>query len=68
MAMFELRNFNLKTLFSLIVLLAGVALYISWGIQYGVWYDIGIYSLTIVLVLGGILGMLISLREVKDEA
>jgi len=68
MAMFELKNFNLKTLFSLIVLLAGVALYISWGIRYGVWYDIGIYSLTIVLVLGGILGMLISLREVKDEA
>ncbi len=66
--MFALKNFNLITLFSLLVLIAGIALYIGWVARYGVVYDIGIYSIVIVLVLGGILGILISLREIKDEA
>lgn len=68
MAMFNLRNFNLTTIFALIVLIAGIALYIGWVAVYGVAYDIGIYSIVIVLVLGGLLGILISLRETKEEA
>ena len=30
--------------------------YIYWGARYGVWYDIGIYSITAVMVSLGILG------------
>jgi hypothetical protein len=66
--MFDIKNFNLKTLFAIIILLAGIALYIGWVAVYGVAYDIGIYSIVIVLVLGGLLGILISLRDVKEEA
>ncbi len=66
--MFSLKKFNLTTVFAILLVIAGLALYIGWGIQYGVWYDIGIYSIVIVLVLAGILGILISLRDVKEEA
>jgi hypothetical protein len=66
--MFDIKNFNLKTVFALLVLIAGIALYIGWVAVYGVVYDIGIYSIVIVLVLGGLLGILISLREVEEEA
>jgi len=65
--MFDLKNFNWKTLLSLIVVIAGIAMYVGWVARYGVIYDIGIYSIVIVLVIGGILGMLISLREVEEE-
>ena len=62
----DIKNFNLLTIFSILVLLAGLLIYIYWGTRYGVWYDIGIYSLTIVFVIPGILGILLSLME-KEE-
>jgi hypothetical protein len=65
--MFDIKKFNLITLFSIIILLVGIILYVYWVATYGVVYDIGIYSITIVLVLGGLLGILISLRDVKEE-
>jgi len=61
----SIHNTNMYTIFSLIVLIAGILLYISWGLRYGVWYDIGIYSITIVLVLGGVLGTILSLSQEK---
>jgi hypothetical protein len=63
----DVKNFNLLTIFSILVLLAGLLIYIYWGIRYGVWYDIGIYSLTIVFVIPGIIGILLSLMK-KEEA
>ena len=63
----DVKNFNLLTIFSILVLLAGLLIYIYWGTRYGVWYDIGIYSLTIVFVIPGIIGILLSLMK-KDEA
>ena len=62
----NIKNFNEYTILSLLFLLGGLIHYIYWGIRYGVWYDIGIYSLTIVLVLPGIIGIIFSLME-KDE-
>jgi len=61
----DIKNFNLLTVFSILVLLAGILIYIYWGTRYGVWYDIGIYSLTIVFVIPGIIGILLSL--IKKE-
>jgi hypothetical protein len=61
----RLKNFNIFTVASLLLLIAGLAHYIYWGTRYDVWYDIGIYSITIVLVLGGILGFIISLMDSK---
>ena len=64
----SMKNINAYTIFALIVLIAGLLFYISWGLRYGVWVDIGIYSITIVLVLGGLLGAILSLSMEKTEA
>jgi len=63
----SMKNINVYTIFALIVLIAGLLFYISWGLRYGVWVDIGIYSITIVLVLGGLLGAILSLSMEKTE-
>ena len=63
----SMKNINAYTIFALIVLIAGILFYISWGLRYGVWADIGIYSITIVLVLGGLLGVILSLFMEKTE-
>ena len=63
----SLRNINLYTILALIILIAGLLFYITWGLRYGVWVDIGIYSITIILVLGGILGTIVSLSMEKTE-
>jgi hypothetical protein len=62
----DLKNFNILTIFSILVLLAGLLIYVYWGTRYGVWYDIGIYSLTIVFVIPGIIGIILSLIEKKE--
>ncbi len=63
----KLKNFNIYTILSILFLLAGIFHYIYWGTRYGVWYDIGIYSLTIVLVIPGIIGIIVSLMEKKED-
>lgn len=63
----NIRNINEKTIVSLLVLLAGILFYIYWGATYGVWADIGIYSITIILVLFGLFGTLLSLLEAEEE-
>ncbi len=63
----NIKKFNVFTLISLLTLIAGVGLYIYWGIRYGVWYDIGIYSVTSVFVISGIVGILLSLYEKTAE-
>ncbi len=63
----SMKNFNAYTIVALIVLIAGLLLYITWGLRYGVWVDIGIYSITIVLVLGGLLGTIVSLSMERTE-
>ena len=63
----NLKNFNLFTILSILFILAGIFLWIYWGLRYGIWYDIGIYSITIVLVLPGLIGFLLSLMEKEEE-
>jgi len=63
----NIKNFNAYTILSILFLLGGLLHYIYWGTRYGVWYDIGIYSITIVLVLPGIIGIILSLMEEKKE-
>jgi hypothetical protein len=63
----NVKNFNWKTIASFLVLLAGILFYLYWGITYDVWTDIGIYSITIILVLFGLFGVLLSLLEEKEE-
>lgn len=63
----KLKNYNIYTVLSIIFLLGGIIHYIYWGSRYGVWYDIGIYSITIVLVIPGIIGIFLSLMEKKED-
>jgi hypothetical protein len=63
----NIKNINTYTIFSILVLIAGLLLYISWGLRFNVWADIGIYSITIILVLGGVLGTILSLTFEKTE-
>jgi hypothetical protein len=60
------KYINLKTIVCLLLILAGILLYISWGVRYGVWYDIGIYSITIVLVLAGLFGFILTTYFAED--
>jgi len=62
-----LKNINAYTIATLIILIIGLLFYVSWGLRYNVWYDIGIYSITIILVLGGLFGAILSLTFDKTE-
>ena len=63
----NMKDINEWTILSLLSIIAGVIFYIYWGIRYGVWADIGIYSITIVLVFSGVCGMLLSLHVKKED-
>jgi uncharacterized membrane protein len=63
----NIKKFNVFTLISLLTLIFGVCLYIYWGVRFGVWYDIGIYSITSVFVISGIVGIPLSLYEKTEE-
>ena len=63
----DIKKYNFKTVLSLLLLITGILFYIYWGVTYGVWADIGIYSITIVFVLAGIFGMILSLFEDEEE-
>ena len=63
----NMENLSIYTIISFIFLIIGVFAWISWGLTFGVWADIGIYSFTIVFVLSGILGIIISLMDPKEE-
>jgi hypothetical protein len=59
----DMKNMNIFTILSGLLLLAGIGFYIFWGIRFGVWADIGIYSVSIIFILGGIIGLILSLYE-----
>ena len=62
----DITNFNFYTILSILVLLAGIFLYIDWVVRYGVFYDLGIYSLVIVFIISGTFGFILSLMK-KEE-
>ena len=63
----NIKNFNIYTILSILFLLAGLLHYIYWGIRYGEWGDIGIYSITAVMMIPGIIGIFLSLMEKEEE-
>lgn len=63
----NMKKFNIFTIISILFILAGVIHYIYWVARYGIWYDIGIYALTIVLVVPGIIGFVLSLMEDEEK-
>lgn len=63
----DIQNFNFYTIISILFLIAGIGIWLFWIIKYGVIYDIGIYSLTIVFIIPGILGFILSLMDKKED-
>jgi len=64
----SLKNFSFFTIVGILMVIAGLSFWIWWGIYYdGVWADIGIYSITSVFVIAGILAIIISLLEKEEE-
>lgn len=51
---------------SFIMLLGAVIFYLSWSIAYGDWNDIGLYSISVVLILFGILGIWLSRLKSRE--
>jgi len=51
---------------SFVMLLGAVIFYLSWSIAYGDWNDIGLYSISIILILFGVLGIWLSKVRAKD--
>jgi hypothetical protein len=48
------------------MLLGAIIFYLSWSIAYGDWNDIGLYSISIILILFGVLGIWLSKVRAKD--
>jgi len=63
----NMKNLNIFTILSLMLLLLGIVFYLYWGLRFGVWFDVGIYSVTIFFVLCGILGTVLTLYEKSDK-
>jgi hypothetical protein len=67
----ELPNSVIKALFTLLMV-AGILLYASWTIflivTKGIFFDIGLYSICIVMILGGLTGRLIYGYRAKTQA
>jgi hypothetical protein len=70
MAPTEVEEFQRKALVavSAALLIAGIAIYWSWGLMYDTWYpftrgNIGIYTIFVPLIVFGILGLLLFGRK-----
>ncbi len=62
------KKFNIFTLISLLLIIAGILFYLSWVIRFpNAWGDIGIYSITIIFVLAGFFGVIVTLYESPEE-
>ena len=67
----ELPANFIKMLFTLLMV-AGILLYAVWSIflivTKGIFFDLGLYSLCVVMILGGLTGRLVYGHRAKSEA
>ncbi|UCE75092.1 MAG: hypothetical protein JSV56_05150 [Methanomassiliicoccales archaeon] len=63
----ELPN-KYKLIFAILVLLAGVILYVSWAAAYDAWTDIGLYAISAPIIGFGLVSVfLFTRKEVEEE-
>jgi hypothetical protein len=58
---------NVRTAPFFFLTFLGVLFYMVWGAAYGGWTDIGVYSITIILLGFGIVGMFLYSLEEEEE-
>lgn len=63
----KLTGNTLMGYLSFILLLGAVLFYVGWSIAYGDWNDIGLYSVSVILILFGILGIVLSRLKIKQQ-
>ncbi len=56
---------NLLSMLYALLAALGVAFYISWSYLYGTWTDIGVYSVSVVMIGFGVIGYL--LYSIEEE-
>lgn len=58
-------------IFYTLLFMFGIGLYVGWGILFNVWFDLGVYALSVVLIGFGIVGMLLysylERQELEEE-
>ena len=54
-------------IFYTILFMFGLGLYVGWGILYNVWLDVGIYSISVLMVGFGLTGMFLYLHFERQE-
>lgn len=52
--------------FGLALVILGLSFYVSWSILYNTWIDPGLYSVTVILVVFGILSLLLAGEKAKE--
>ena len=55
--------YTIGLIFYMIVLLSGIVLYFGWSILYNTWFDPGLYSISVVLIGFGLLGVFLYGRK-----
>ena len=66
--MFKLTGRSISFYFYLLLLLVGLVFYFVWSGMYGTWTDLGVYSVTVVMVGFGGLGVLLHMEEDEEGA
>ena len=57
-----------KLLFSFLVFIAGLGLYLYWAASYNAWLDIGLYSISVPIIGFGLVGIfLFTRKEIVEE-
>lgn len=56
-----------KLIFSFLVLIAGLALYFYWAASYNAWADIGLYAISVPVMLFGLVGIFLFTRKEPEE-
>jgi len=57
---------NAGVIISMLSIAAGLIFYIGCNVKYGAWTDVGIYSVTAILVAFGVGGYLLSTTQKKE--
>ena len=62
----ELPN-KIKIIGALVVLFAGLLLYIGWAAMYNAWTDVGLYATSIPIIGFGLAGIFLFTRKEPEE-
>ena len=54
-------------IFYTIILMFGIGLYLGWGIIYNIWFDVGVYAISVILIGFGLVGMLLYSHLERQE-